>query len=117
MSYALIHATSEVRLNLGAFARESGTHPELIRRFVALGLLEAHQDSTGELWFSRTELAALGRVQRLRAVLALNYAAIGLVTDLLDRIATLETALRGARAGPAGGPIATAGQPARQPGG
>jgi len=33
-------------------------------------------------------------VQRLRAGFALNYAAIGLVTDLLDRIAVLEAALR-----------------------
>lgn len=100
MSYALIHPTREVRLDLGAFVRESGTHPELIRRFVALGLLEAHQDRTGELWFSDGQLAALGRVQRLRAGFALNYAAIGLVSELLDRIATLEAALRSARAGP-----------------
>ena len=116
MSYALIHATRDVRLNLGAFALESGTHPELIRRFVALGLLEAHQDPAGELWFSRTELAALGRVQRLRAGFALNYAAIALVTELLDRIATLEAALRTARVEPGTRPIGTSGQPARRPG-
>ena len=36
----------------------------------------------------------MARVQRLRAGFALNYAAIGLVTDLLDRIAVLEAALR-----------------------
>lgn len=96
MTYALIRATRDVRLDLRAFARESGTHPELIRRLVALGLLEARQDPAGELWFSRSELAALGRVQRLRAGFALNYAAIGVVTELLDRIAVLETALRSA---------------------
>jgi hypothetical protein len=36
-------------------------------------------------------------VQRLRTGLGLNYAAVGLVTDLLDRIALLETALRASR--------------------
>jgi len=36
-------------------------------------------------------------VQRLRAGFALNYAAVGLVTDLLDRIAVLEAALRAAQ--------------------
>jgi hypothetical protein len=36
-------------------------------------------------------------MQRLRAGFALNYAAIGLVTDLLDRIAVLEVALRAAQ--------------------
>ena len=40
---------------------------------------------------------AMARIQRLRAGLALNYAALGLVIDLLDRIAELESALRRAR--------------------
>ena len=85
------------RLSLEEFAMVTGLHPDLIRRLVALGLIDARRDPAGELWFSRSQLAAMARVQRLRAGLALNYAAIGLVTDLLDRIAVLETALRGAR--------------------
>jgi chaperone modulatory protein CbpM len=97
VSYALIRVRRDVRLDLAAFARESGTHPELIRRLVALGVLDARQDAAGELWFSRGQLAALARVQRLRAGFALNYAAVGLVTELLDRIAVLEAALRNAR--------------------
>jgi hypothetical protein len=117
VSYALIRATREVRLDLAAFAGQSGTHPELIRRLVALGLLEARQDPAGELWFSPGQLAALGRVQRLRAGFALNYAAIGLVTELLDRIATLEAALRSAHVEHEGRPIGAAGRPARRPGG
>ncbi len=75
----------------------SGLHPDLIRRLVALGLIDARRDPAGELWFSRSELAAVARVQRLRAGFALNYAALGLVTDLLDRIAVLEAALRTAQ--------------------
>ena len=97
MSYALIRVDPDVRLDLGAFARESGAHPELIRRLVALGLLEARTDPAGELWFSRAQLASLGRVQRLRAGFALNYTAVGLVAELLDRIAALEAALRRAQ--------------------
>jgi chaperone modulatory protein CbpM len=85
------------RLSLEEFAVLSGMHPDLIRRLVALGLIEAHRDTAGALWFSRSELAEVARVQRLRAGFALNYAAIGLVTDLLDRIAVLEAALRAAR--------------------
>jgi chaperone modulatory protein CbpM len=85
------------RLSLGEFAVLSGMHPDLIRRLVALGLIEAHRDTAGALWISRSELAEVARVQRLRAGFALNYAAIGLVTDLLDRIAVLEAALRAAR--------------------
>ena len=85
------------RLSLEEFAVLSGLHPDLIRRLVALGLIDARRDAAAALWFSRSELAAVARVQRLRAGFALNYAAIGLVTDLLDRIAVLEAALRAAQ--------------------
>jgi chaperone modulatory protein CbpM len=92
VNYAIVRVA---RLSLEEFAQLSGLHPDLIRRLVALGLINADRDPAGELWFPRGELAAVARVQRLRAGFALNYAAIGLVTDLLDRIAVLEAALRG----------------------
>ncbi len=82
------------RFALEDFARLTGAHPELLRRFVALGLLEATTDGTGELWFSPSQLSRVARIQRLRAGLALNYAALGLVMDLLDRIAVLEAERR-----------------------
>ncbi len=96
MGYALVLVRS-ASLNLEALARATGTHPDLVRRLVALGILDAHRDAGGELWFAPSQVAVLGRVQRLRAGLGLNYAAVGLVTDLLDRIADLEAALREAR--------------------
>ncbi len=94
MSYAIVRAA---RLSLDEFAAVTGLHPDLVRRLVALGILDASRDSAGELWFSRSQVAAVARMQRLRAGFALNYAAIGLVTDLLDRITELEAALRGSR--------------------
>jgi len=81
MGYALILVRS-ASLSLEAFA---------------LGVLDADRDAAGELWFAPSQVAVMGRVQRLRAGLGLNYAAVGLVTDLLDRIAVLETALQEAR--------------------
>ena len=96
MGYALVVVRS-TRLNMEAFARTTGTHPDLIRRLVALGLLEADRDAAGDLWFAPSQVAAMGRIQRLRAGFGLNYAAVGLVTDLLDRITVLETALQEAR--------------------
>ena len=84
-------------LSLDEFAAAAGLHPDLVRRLVALGLVDAASDATGRLWFPRGQLAAVARVQRLRVGLGLNYAAIGLVTDLLDRIAVLEAALRAAQ--------------------
>lgn len=82
------------RLDLETFARTTDLHPEFVCRLVALGLLSPVPDAAGELWFPRTEIAAARRLQRLRAGLSLNYAALGVVVDLLDRIAELEGALR-----------------------
>jgi chaperone modulatory protein CbpM len=91
VTYAVIRAP---RLDLDEFAAAAGLHPELVRRLVALGIIDAGRDPKGRLWFSRSQLADIARVQRLRAGFALNYAATGLVIDLLDRIAVLEAATR-----------------------
>ncbi|WP_329079726.1 MULTISPECIES: chaperone modulator CbpM [unclassified Streptosporangium] len=91
------------RLDLETFARATGTHPELVRRLVALGVLDAWTDAAGHLWFPPSQLLTMARVRRLRAGFSINYAALGLVMDLLDRIADLEAAQRG-RSRPTGGP-------------
>jgi DNA-binding transcriptional MerR regulator len=81
-------------LTLDAFARATGLHPDLVRRLVSLGLLEPASSHEQELRFAPSQVATAARLQRLRAGLALNYAALGVVCDLLDRIAELEAALR-----------------------
>lgn len=78
------------RLSLETVAARSGTHPELVRRFVALGLLDATWDAGGRLRFPPSAPAAVAMIQRLRSGLSLNYAAVGVVLDLLGRIAVLE---------------------------
>jgi hypothetical protein len=83
-----------LRLDLDSFAQLTGSHPELILRLVALGLIDAEQDAYGALWFMPAQIAEVGRIRRLRATFALNYASLGLVCDLLDRIAVLESALQ-----------------------
>lgn len=83
-----------LRLDLESFARTAGVHPELARRLVALGLVDAERDARGALWFAPSEIAEVGRIRRLRSALGLNYASVGLVCDLLDRIAALESAIR-----------------------
>ena len=65
----------------------TGVHPELVRRLVALGLLDVTRDAQGRLWFDPSQVTAMARIQRLRTGLNLNYAALGLVVELLDRIA------------------------------
>ena len=91
MGYALARPR---RLDLDSFAAAAGMHPDLVRRLVVLGVLDATADSRGRLWFAPSQVSAAARIQRLRAGFALNYAAIGLVTDLLDEIAVLRAAMR-----------------------
>lgn len=85
------------RLSLETVADRSGLHPDMVRRLVTLGLLEVHRDAEGRLWFPPSAPLTLARIQRLRAGFCLNYASLGLVMDLLDRIAVLEAALRRSR--------------------
>jgi hypothetical protein len=49
------------------------------------------------MWFAPRQLLTVARIQRLRAGLELNYAALGLVLDLLERIAELEATRRRTR--------------------
>ena len=81
-------------LDLDSFARATGMHPDLVRRLIDLGLLDAVRDATGEPRLPPAQLAAAARIMRLRAGFSLNYAALALVCDLLDRIAELEAAVR-----------------------
>jgi DNA-binding transcriptional MerR regulator len=95
--YAIAIVPSTPRIGLESFARRGGLHPEIVQRFVALGLLEAQRDTQGELWFAPDQLPELARIRRLRAGLHVNYAGLGVVIDLLDRIQRLEDALRNQR--------------------
>jgi chaperone modulatory protein CbpM len=79
-------------IQLDVFATRCGLHPDMVRRLVALGLVACQQDARGDLWFEPSALVTVARIQRLRTGLGLNYAAIGLVLDLLDRIEELESA-------------------------
>lgn len=90
--YPLLAVQRSPRLSLESFAARAGLHPELILRYVALGLLPAVADPAGHLWFTPSDLSLVARIRRLHADLGLNYAALGLVLDLLERIHQLERA-------------------------
>jgi DNA-binding transcriptional MerR regulator len=93
VGYALV--VRRDALDLDDFAGAAGLHPDLVRRFVALGLLNPDRDTAGRYRFPPAQLVVVARIQRLRSGLSLNYAAIGIVLDLLDRIAELEATVRG----------------------
>ncbi|MEZ5238357.1 MAG: chaperone modulator CbpM [Microthrixaceae bacterium] len=86
------------RIEFESFARVCDIHPELLARLVDLGLVRVESDEQGRLWVARHEVRAVARVRRLRSGLGLNYSAIAVVADLIDRIDALESTLRWYRA-------------------
>jgi DNA-binding transcriptional MerR regulator len=82
-------------LGIDALARQAGVHPELVRRLVALGLLDPLPDGpANNLRFQGSAAERIARATRLRRDLGLNYAGALLACDLLDRIEELERNLR-----------------------
>jgi hypothetical protein len=71
-------------IEVRVLAREAGVHPDLVRRFVALGLLEP---------YPRDAAARIARAARLRRDLGLNWAGAVLACELLARIDELERRL------------------------
>jgi hypothetical protein len=85
-------------VSLDAVARESGLHPELIRRFVVLGLVEPAGGTVAAPLFERRDAAELARAARLRRDLGIGYAGAVLACELLARIDVLERRLESLRA-------------------
>jgi len=75
-------------------ARQAGVHPDLVRRLVALGLLEPRGGSRGAPLFRPQDAFLIARAMRLRRDLGVNYAGAVLATELLARIEELEQRLR-----------------------
>jgi chaperone modulatory protein CbpM len=81
-------------VEVGVLARESGLHPELVTRFVRLGLLEPEAGSLDAPLFAPDAAAQLARAARLRRDLGVGYGGAVLACELLARIDRLEARLR-----------------------
>jgi DNA-binding transcriptional MerR regulator len=98
-NYYLVHlhtaSGSSPYVSLTELACRCGVHPELIDRFVALGLLDyAGRPAGGEAHFHSEAVAIVRRILRLRNQLGVNYAGIGVILELMSRIEDLEDRIR-----------------------
>jgi len=91
--YALARRIATPGLSVDQVAAAAGLHPHMVARLVALGLLDTRPGPAGPV-LAPGQVARAARIVRLRAGLGLNYTAVGVVLDLLDRIQELEAALR-----------------------
>jgi DNA-binding transcriptional MerR regulator len=88
-------AGSSRYLKLTEVAYHCGVHPELVDRFVALGLLDVvDRDVSGEAMFQNDVLQLVRKILRLRNQLGVNYAGIGVILELMSRIEALEAQIR-----------------------
>jgi hypothetical protein len=81
-------------LDIDALASESGLHPDVVRRFVDLGLLTPVGGTSASPRFHRDAAATLACAARLRRDLGVGYAGAVLACELLVRIDGLEARLR-----------------------
>ena len=83
-------------LTLEALARRAHMHPDVVERYVELGLIhpcEGEGEGEGEgpsLVFEPSTVLRLGAVNRLRQSLGINMAGIVVVLDLIDQICALQ---------------------------
>ena len=87
------------RLSLNEIATQSRVHPEMIARFVRLGLIDpvvslTENEDPGEWIFPAETVGRIRRILRLRYELGVNFAGIGVLLDLLSRLEKLESRLR-----------------------
>ncbi|ABK15963.1 chaperone modulator CbpM [Syntrophobacter fumaroxidans] len=82
-------------LTRNELAVHCGIHPDLIDRFIRLGLIDfMDRDSDGEAVFSAEVIPLVRRILRLRNELGVNYAGIGVVLELMARVETLENHIK-----------------------
>ncbi len=80
---------------LSEVAYRAGLHPELIDRFMRLGLIEfSGSTAEGEHLFDPEVIPLIRRILRLRNELGVNYAGIGVILELMTRLEDLEARLR-----------------------
>jgi hypothetical protein len=81
-------------LAIETLARDAGVHPDMVRRFAQLGLLEARGGTRAAPLFRPQDAFLIARAMRLRRDLGVNYAGAVLATELLARIEDMEQRLR-----------------------
>ena len=77
-------------LTLEALARRAHMHPDLVERYVELGLIHPCEGEGPSLVFEPSTVLRLGTVNRLRQSLGINLAGIAVVLDLIDQICALQ---------------------------
>ncbi len=67
-------------------ARMCGLHPQTLRLYERLGLIQPHRVGNRKRLYSEADIARLRRIQRLTQQMGVNLAGVEIILRLLDRI-------------------------------
>jgi MerR family transcriptional regulator/heat shock protein HspR len=67
-------------------ARKCGLHPQTLRLYERLGLIQPHRVGNSKRLYSEADIARLRRIQRLTQQMGVNLAGVEIILRLLDRI-------------------------------
>ncbi|MFN4032432.1 MAG: heat shock protein transcriptional repressor HspR [Fimbriimonadales bacterium] len=67
-------------------ARMCGLHPQTLRLYERLGLIQPHREGNSKRLYSEADIARLRRIQRLTQQLGVNLAGVEIILRLLERI-------------------------------
>lgn len=77
-------------LTLEVLARRADLHPDIVKRYVELALIQPCEGEGSSLLFEPSTVLRLRAVSRLRQSLGINIPGIAVVLDLIDQIRTLQ---------------------------
>jgi len=88
--------SGERYLRISEVASRCEAHPDLVLRFVRLGLIEPvyPAEKSKQLLFRREVVPLIAKINRIRNELGINYLGVGVVLELLERIEQLERQVR-----------------------
>ena len=81
---------SEARYEIGAVAARCGIHPQTVRQYERLGLIQPARSRGNFRLYSETDLERLQRIQRLVNDLGVNLAGVEVILHMRERIVVLQ---------------------------
>ncbi len=83
------HADDEPVYMIGVAARLVDCHPQTLRLYERLGLVEPKRTGSNMRLYSADDVAKLKQIQRLTQDLGVNLAGVGVILELLERISSM----------------------------
>ena len=96
-AYGHAHQHGEPRYEIGAVAIRCGIHPQTVRQYERLGLIQPSRSRGNFRLYSDADLERLQRIQRLVNDLGVNLAGVEVILHMRERIVVLQQEIQALR--------------------